>query len=243
MAAPPMGDEPCYLVLVPPRAARVLWRSFLSFKVVNPVGSASLANRACDPLPWMEDVLGEERPMKYAINAPGAPETIGPYSQGTTAGRLVFASGQLPIDAAHPHHLVEGGIREQTEQVIHNCRVLLEATGCTLDDVAQTNVYLADMTLHEVNEVYAAYFSMPAPARTVVEPSMAFPCNNAMGSTEIFRMPSADSTVARPHGGQRPPEPHARHRQGTADRLGLRALHQRSSRWGASLPTASSSTT
>ena len=61
VAAPPMGDEPCYLVLVPPRAARVLWRSFLSFKVVNPVGSASLANRACGPLPWMEGVLGEER--------------------------------------------------------------------------------------------------------------------------------------------------------------------------------------
>ena len=37
--------------------------------------------------------------MKYAINAPAAPESIGPYSQGTTAGRLVFASGQLPIAA------------------------------------------------------------------------------------------------------------------------------------------------
>ena len=107
--------------------------------------------------------------MKYAINAPEAPEAIGPYSQGTTAGRLVFASGQLPIDRTHPHHLVPGGIREQTEQVIHNCRVLLEATGCELDDVAQTNVYLADIALFpEVNEVYERHFSMPAPARTVV---------------------------------------------------------------------------
>lgn len=107
--------------------------------------------------------------MKYAINAPGAPESIGPYSQGTTAGRLVFASGQLPIDKSHPHHVVPGGIREQTEQVIHNCRVLLEATGCSLDDVAQTNVYLADISLMpEMNEVYAEHFFMPAPARTVV---------------------------------------------------------------------------
>ncbi len=107
--------------------------------------------------------------MKYAINAPEAPESIGPYSQGTTAGRLVFASGQLPIDRRHPHHVVQGGIREQTEQVIHNCRVLLEATGCTLDDVAQTNVYLADISLMpEMNEVYAEHFTMPAPARTVV---------------------------------------------------------------------------
>ena len=107
--------------------------------------------------------------MKYAINAPGAPEAIGPYSQGTTAGRLVFASGQLPIDPAHPHHVVRGGIRAQTEQVIRNCAVLLEATGCTLDDVAQTNVYLSDIELlGVVNEVYASHFSMPAPARTVV---------------------------------------------------------------------------
>lgn len=107
--------------------------------------------------------------MKYAINAPEAPEAIGPYSQGTTAGRLVFASGQMPIDRAHPHHVVAGGIREQTEQVIRNCRVLLEAAGCTLDDVAQTNVYLADISLlAEVNEVYAEHFSMPAPARSVV---------------------------------------------------------------------------
>ena len=107
--------------------------------------------------------------MKYAINAPEAPEAIGPYSQGTTAGRLVFASGQLPIDRSHPHHLVSGGIVEQTEKVINNCRVLLEATGCTLDDVAQTNVYLADISLMpQMNEVYARYFTMPAPARTVV---------------------------------------------------------------------------
>lgn len=107
--------------------------------------------------------------MKYAINAPEAPEAIGPYSQGTTAGRLVFASGQLPIDRRHPHHVVEGGIREQTELVIKNCRVLLEAAGCTLDDVAQTNVYLKDISLmSEMNEVYAEYFFMPAPARTVV---------------------------------------------------------------------------
>ena len=107
--------------------------------------------------------------MKYAINAPEAPEAIGPYSQGTTAGRLVFASGQLPIDRSHPHHLVSGSIVEQTEKVINNCRVLLEATGCTLDDVAQTNVYLADISLMpQMNEVYARYFTMPAPARTVV---------------------------------------------------------------------------
>ena len=40
--------------------------------------------------------------MKYSINAQGVPEAFGPYSQGTTAGRLVFAAGQLPIAEGQP---------------------------------------------------------------------------------------------------------------------------------------------
>jgi 2-iminobutanoate/2-iminopropanoate deaminase len=107
--------------------------------------------------------------MKYAINAPAAPEAIGPYSQGTTAGRLVFASGQLPIDPDDPHKLVEGGIAEQTERVIDIVCELLDAVDCTLSDVAQTTVYLASIEdMAAMNEVYARRFTMPAPARSVV---------------------------------------------------------------------------
>ena len=93
--------------------------------------------------------------MKYSINAEGVPEAIGPYSQGTTAGRLVFASGQLPISTDDSHSLVEGGI--------------LAEVGCTLADVAQTTVYLATLDdLAAMNEVYARRFGTPAPARAVV---------------------------------------------------------------------------
>ena len=38
VAVPAFDDQPCYLVLVPPARARVLWRSFLSFNEVSPVG-------------------------------------------------------------------------------------------------------------------------------------------------------------------------------------------------------------
>jgi 2-iminobutanoate/2-iminopropanoate deaminase len=107
--------------------------------------------------------------MKYAINAPRAPESVGPYSQGTTAGRLVFASGQLPIDPDDPHRLVEGDIRAQTERVIDIVCALLEAVDCSLADVAQTTVYLADIAdMPAMNAVYAERFTMPAPARSVV---------------------------------------------------------------------------
>ena len=107
--------------------------------------------------------------MKYSINAERAPEAIGPYSQGTTAGRLVFASGQLPISDRDSRRLVEGGIREQTERVIDIIESILSEVDCTLADVAQTTVYLASLDdMEEMNEVYARRFTTPAPARAVV---------------------------------------------------------------------------
>lgn len=110
--------------------------------------------------------------MKYAINAPAAPESIGPYSQGTTAGRLVFASGQLPIDPEHCDRLIAGDAAVQTERVIQIVQALLAEADCTLSDVAQTTLYLANLDdLDAVNRVYERYFVAPAPARTVVEVS------------------------------------------------------------------------
>ena len=107
--------------------------------------------------------------MKYSINAQGAPDAIGPYSQGTTAGRLVFASGQLPISEGDSHALVEGGIVEQTERVIDIIESILSEVDCTLADVAQTTVYLSSLDdMEAMNEVYARRFTTPAPARAVV---------------------------------------------------------------------------
>lgn len=107
--------------------------------------------------------------MKYSINAKGVPDAFGPYSQGTTAGRLVFASGQLPISPQDSHALVRGGIAEQTERVIDIIEAILSEVGCTLADVAQTTVYLASLEdMDAMNEVYARRFTTPAPARAVV---------------------------------------------------------------------------
>ena len=110
--------------------------------------------------------------MKYAINATDVPDAIGPYSQGTTAGRLVFASGQLAIDPHDPHRLVSGGITEQTHRIIDIVENLLAEVDCTLSDVAQATVFLADLDdLPAVNEVWMDRFDPPAPARAVVEVS------------------------------------------------------------------------
>lgn len=108
--------------------------------------------------------------MKYSITAAAAPETIGPYSQGTTAGRLVFTSGQLPIDPDDPHSLVEGGMREQAERILEITSILLSEAGCMLSDVAKTTVYLVNFEdLDAFDEVYERYFTTPFPARSIVK--------------------------------------------------------------------------
>lgn len=107
--------------------------------------------------------------MKYAINGLGIPEAHGPYSQGTTAGRLVFASGQIAYDPDDDTRLIEGDAAAQTERIIDVIETILGEVDCTLADVAQTTVYLASMEdMEKMNEVYSRRFTAPAPARAVV---------------------------------------------------------------------------
>ena len=107
--------------------------------------------------------------MKYAINGLGIPEAHGPYSQGTTAGRLVFASGQIAYDPKDATRLIDGDVAAQTERIIDIIEMILGEVDCTLSDIAQTTVYLASIKdMDKMNEVYSRRFTSPAPARAVV---------------------------------------------------------------------------
>ena len=107
--------------------------------------------------------------MKYAINGLGIPEAHGPYSQGTTAGRLVFASGQIAYDPDDDTRILDGDVAAQTERIIDIIEAMLQTVNCNLTDVAQTTVYLAHIEdMDQMNEVYARRFVAPAPARAVV---------------------------------------------------------------------------
>ena len=107
--------------------------------------------------------------MKQIIETDQAPQAIGPYSQAVVAGVFVFASGQIPIDPA-TGQLVEGGIAEQTEQVLRNVSRLLEAAGTSLARVVKTTVFLADMNdFAAMNETYARFFGAQPPARSTVQ--------------------------------------------------------------------------
>jgi 2-iminobutanoate/2-iminopropanoate deaminase len=107
--------------------------------------------------------------MRTAVSTPTAPAAIGPYSQAVRAGNLLFLSGQIPLDPA-TGHMVEGGVEAQTRQVFKNIGEILKAGGTSFDGVVSATVYLADMNdFGKVNEIYATYFSSPAPARATVQ--------------------------------------------------------------------------
>ena len=108
--------------------------------------------------------------MKEIINTDKAPAPIGPYSQAVKSGRIVYTSGQIPIDPA-TGDIVSGGVREQAIQVLENLKAVLEEAGSTLENVLKTTVFLADMAdFPEVNTIYAEYFGEEnAPARSTVQ--------------------------------------------------------------------------
>ena len=107
--------------------------------------------------------------MRQIVKTEGAPQAIGPYSQAVVAGGLVYASGPIPIDPA-TGQFVEGGVREQTAQVLRNLSRVLEAAGSSLGRVVKTTVFLADMDdFAAMNEVYAGFFAEEPPARSTVQ--------------------------------------------------------------------------
>jgi 2-iminobutanoate/2-iminopropanoate deaminase len=102
-----------------------------------------------------------------AIASERAPPAIGPYSQGIVVGSLLFASGQLPLDA-------KGGampesIEEQTSAVLSNLDAVARAAGSALASAVKLTVYLADLReFAKVNEVMSATLSAPYPARATI---------------------------------------------------------------------------
>ena len=104
--------------------------------------------------------------MKKIINTGKAPGAVGPYSQATEINGMLFISGQVPVNPESAK-IIDGGIKEQTEQVLKNIEAILEAAGYSLQDVVKTTCFLSDMAnFKEMNEVYARYFNINQPARS-----------------------------------------------------------------------------
>jgi 2-iminobutanoate/2-iminopropanoate deaminase len=95
------------------------------------------------------------------------PPPAGPYSAAVSAGHLVFVSAQLPVDERGA--MAGGSAAEQARRALDALARQLRSTGMSLDTVATVTVYLIDPAdSAAVDEAFAAYFSEPRPARTLV---------------------------------------------------------------------------
>lgn len=105
--------------------------------------------------------------MSRKVQTNKAPEAIGPYSQATVSGDLVFTSGQIPLDP-ETGVLVGENITEQTHRVCKNLEAVLNAAGSSLKNAVKTVCFLSSMAdFADFNAVYAQYFT-EKPARSCV---------------------------------------------------------------------------
>ncbi len=103
--------------------------------------------------------------MKRIVFTENAPKPVGPYSQGVEANGTLYIAGQIPLDPQSVK-VVDGGIQEQTLQVMKNIGAILEAAGYTFNDVVKTTCLLSDMKdFKAMNEVYTQFFPENPPAR------------------------------------------------------------------------------
>ena len=106
--------------------------------------------------------------MKKVIATKNAPGAIGPYSQAIEVNGMLFISGQIPINPA-TGNIVEGGIYEQTEQVMKNLEGILTEAGYTFDNVVKSTCLLSDMAnFAAMNEVYGKRFTQNPPAGAAI---------------------------------------------------------------------------
>lgn len=104
---------------------------------------------------------------RQPVHTTAAPQAIGTYSQAVRCGDTVYLSGQIGLDPA-TMQMVDG-IDAQIRRVFDNLKAVAAAAGGSLDDCVKVNVYLTDLGhFARVNEIMAAYFREPYPARAAI---------------------------------------------------------------------------
>jgi reactive intermediate/imine deaminase len=109
---------------------------------------------------------------KRAITLPSASPL--PYSPAVRAGEFLFISGQTGYKDWSGNEVL--GIEAQTRQCFENIKLVLQASGSSLEDVVKVTVFLSDSGhFAKMNEVYKSYFPKAPPARSTVQAGMVIP--------------------------------------------------------------------
>lgn len=107
--------------------------------------------------------------MKKALQIPGAPAPIGPYSQAILKNDTLYVSGQIPMNPTSGE-IVNDSIEAATEQVMENLSALLKEADMSMENVVKCSIFLKDLEdFNAVNAIYARYFRSEPPARETVQ--------------------------------------------------------------------------
>lgn len=110
---------------------------------------------------------------KTAVTLSNAPKPAGPYSHGVVANGFLYTAGFGPQDPA-TGLVVDGGVKEQTRQVLRNIGAVLAEYDLSFDDVVKVTAHLEDLAdFAEYNEAYTEFFAEPYPVRTTVGSRLA----------------------------------------------------------------------
>jgi 2-iminobutanoate/2-iminopropanoate deaminase len=105
--------------------------------------------------------------IRIATNA--APPSIGTHSQAIRTGNLVFVTAQTGRDPGTGR--LEEGLEAQTRRMLSNVDAILNAAGCSPEDIVKVTLLLADIRdFKAVDQIYAAWLPglgvTALPART-----------------------------------------------------------------------------
>ncbi|MGA4856737.1 RidA family protein [Streptomyces koyangensis] len=120
-------------------------------------------------------VVAEGHDTSLVVEGKATPR--GRFPHVKVVGDLVYVSG---TSSRRPDNTFAGAgadamgvtdldVEAQTRAVIENIRDVLDAVGCTLDDLVQVTTYLVSMNdFGGYNRVWAEYFDASGPTRTTV---------------------------------------------------------------------------
>lgn len=113
-------------------------------------------------------VSGPAGSLHECVVAADTPPPAGPYSHATRAGGTVYLAGHTPVDPRSG--LIPATFAEQMQLTLRNLAASAAAAGGSLAHAVRVGVYLASFDdFAEMNELYAAAFPPPQPARTTTE--------------------------------------------------------------------------
>jgi len=110
---------------------------------------------------------------KREVKHPDRTTPPGPYSLGVVCDGWLFIGGQTPLDH-RTGQIVGQTIEEQTRATLANLDKILQAAGCTKNDVVKCACHLADMgDFPAFSKTYGEYFNSGVlPVRMTVQSGM-----------------------------------------------------------------------